>query len=75
MAGVWNFLQWKLELGDTALNLFYAVLRNWVSAILLPGTLLKNEGNLVWNARFVSGCPETTKIRLLLLPNVTSMTL
>ena len=42
MAGVWNFLQWKLAVGDTALNLFYAVLRNWVSAILLSGTILKN---------------------------------
>ena len=29
-------------LGDTDLSLFYAVLRNWVSAILLSGTLLKN---------------------------------
>ena len=42
MAGVWNFLQWKLVLGDTALNLFYVVLRNWDSAILLSGKLLKN---------------------------------
>ena len=42
MAGVWNFLQWKLAVGDTALYLFYTVLRNWVSAILLPETLLKN---------------------------------
>ena len=28
--------------GDTALNLFYAVLKNWVSIIILTGTLLKN---------------------------------
>ena len=41
MAGVWNFLQWRLVLGDTTLSLFYAVLRNWVSAILLSGTLKK----------------------------------
>ena len=27
MARVWNFLQWKLVLGDTALSLFYAVLK------------------------------------------------
>ena len=42
MAGVWKFLQWKLALGDTASDLFYFVLRNWVSAILLSGTLFKN---------------------------------
>ena len=41
MAGVWNFLQWRLVLGDTTLSLFYAVLRNWVSAIFLSGTLKK----------------------------------
>ena len=58
-------------LGDTALSLFYAALRNWVSAILLSRALLKNEANLVWNACFVSGWPEKIKIGLLLLPTVT----
>ena len=40
MASVWNFLQWRLVLGDTALSPFYAVLRKWVSIILWSGTLL-----------------------------------
>ena len=75
MAGVWNILQCRLVLGDTALSLFYAVLRSRVSAILLSGTLLKNKANLVWNACFVSGWPETIKIGILLLPTVTSIVL
>ena len=41
MAGVWNFLLWRLVLGDTALSLFYAVLKNWVSIMLLSETLKK----------------------------------
>ena len=39
MAGVWNFLQWRLVLGDTVLILFYVFLKNWVSVTLLSGTL------------------------------------
>ena len=42
MAGVWNFLLWRLVLGDTALSRFYAVLKNWVSITLVSETLLKN---------------------------------
>ena len=44
-----NFLQWRLVLWDTALSLFYALLRNWVSIILLSETALKNLANLQWN--------------------------
>ena len=40
--GVWNFLQWRLALEDTALSLFYAVSKSWVSIINSSGTLLKN---------------------------------
>ena len=40
--GVWNFLQWKLVLGDTTQYLFYAVLKRWISIINVSGTLLKN---------------------------------
>ena len=35
-----ELLHWRLVPGDTAL--FYAVLKNWVSIILLSGALLKN---------------------------------
>ena len=42
MAGVWNFMQWNLVLGDTALDLFYVALRNLDSTILLSGKLLQN---------------------------------
>ena len=48
-------------LGDTAVHLLYAVLKCWVSLINLSGTLLKNQANLLWNALFVSGWPETLK--------------
>ena len=41
MAGVRNFLQSTLVLGDTALYLVYAILRNWVAIILLLGTRLQ----------------------------------
>ena len=37
----WCVEVFAVVLGDTALDLFYVVLRNWVSAMLLSGTLLK----------------------------------
>ena len=70
MAGVWNVLLWRLVLGDTALSLFYAVFKNWVSITLVSETLLKNLANLLWK---VSGWPETINIGIL-LPTVSSMT-
>ena len=66
MASVWKFLMWRLVLGDPALSLFYAVLKNCVSIILVSETLLKNQANLLWNVVFVSGWPETINIGILL---------
>ena len=66
-------------LADTVVSLLYAVLKNCASIILetlqkILGTLLKNYANLLWNSLFISGWPET-RIELLLLPAVSSMTL
>ena len=52
MACVWNFLQRTLVLGDTALNLVYAVLRNWFSIILLSGTWLQRLSKSLMECSF-----------------------
>ena len=66
MAGVWNFLQWSLVLGDTALSLLCCFKKLGFNNTLIRNTIKKS---------FVSDWPETLKIGLLLLPTVTSMTL
>ena len=58
MAGVWKFLQWKLVLGDTALDLFYVVLKKLgFTNALIRNTMKKvNKSSMecsfcIWLAR------------------------